>query len=254
MDVAEILEQIGKHNIKTVRGSIDDRDALRPGSIKNNQNNLCNQKKVLTPGLKYKPEKRRVLEQTPEVFYAKPDSKFGLTSSNRRSAAISNQNGTKRSKNDESKNSKLNTAPSSSSNGTKKTRKDSSERVRKISTDDLLSPETPLIDCNFKDFINEERFSKLGVHIQVSNKPKRGPLLSFLKIPNFKWELMKLLPACDVDIGPSGLPVLGRDCFSNEFFNRALTGFAERITDGEFTPAMKVLVTNSSQKRLLLQC
>ena len=69
---------------------------------------------------------------------------------------------------------------------------------------------------------------------------------------------MKLLPSCDVDIGPSGLPVLGRDCFSNEFFNRALTGFAERITDGEFTPAMKVLVTLRSsifcQKRFFLHC
>ena len=60
---------------------------------------------------------------------------------------------------------------------------------------------------------------------------------------------MKLLPACDVDMGPNGLPVLGRDCFSNEFFNRALTGFPERITDGEFTPAMKARVNIETTRR-----
>lgn len=160
MDVAEILEQIGKHNIKTVRGSIDDRDALR-----------------------------RVLEQTPETFYAKPDQKYGLTSSNRRSA-VSNagSNGSKRKNNgnnndDKKTNGNQSTAAAASgggpsglahsngggggNGGTKKVRKDSSERVRKISTDDLLSPETPLIGINFKDFINEDKFNKLGVHLQV---------------------------------------------------------------------------------------
>merc|ERR1711935_1018684 len=232
MDVAEILEQIGKHNIKTVRGSIDDRDALR-----------------------------RVLEQTPETFYAKPDQKYGLTSSNRRSAVSNAANGSKRKNNGNNNddtgkgktngNNGANAAASASvgaggggaqatssglshSNGAnggsaKKLRKDSSERVRKISTDDLLSPETPLIGVNFKDFINEDKFSKLGVHLQ--------------------WELMKLLPACDVDMGPSGLPDLGRDCFSNEFFNRALTSFPERITDGEFTPAMKARVNIETSRR-----
>ena len=60
---------------------------------------------------------------------------------------------------------------------------------------------------------------------------------------------MKLLPACDVDIGPNGLPLLGRDCFSNEFFNRALTGFPERITDGEFTVAMKARVNIETSRR-----
>ena len=153
MDVAEILEQIGKHNIKTVRGSIDDRDALR-----------------------------RVLEQTPETFYAKADSKFGLTSSNRRSAVSNTQNGSKRknngNNNDETTRASKNgnngnnggqssSTSGTTTNGTKKPRKDSSERLRKISTDDLLSPETPLIGINFKDFINEEKFNKLGVHIQV---------------------------------------------------------------------------------------
>ena len=154
MDVAEILEQIGKHNIKTVRGSIDDRDALR-----------------------------RVLEQTPETFYAKADSKFGLTSSNRRSAVSNTQNGSKRKNNGNNNDSETaraskngnngnnggqsSSASGSTTNGTKKPRKDSSERLRKISTDDLLSPETPLIGINFKDFINEEKFNKLGVHIQV---------------------------------------------------------------------------------------
>ena len=171
MDVAEILEQIGKHNIKTVRGSIDDRDALR-----------------------------RVLEQTPETFYAKPDQKYGLTSSNRRSAVSNAANGSKRKNNGNNNddtgkgktngNNGANAAASASvgaggggaqatssglshSNGAnggsaKKLRKDSSERVRKISTDDLLSPETPLIGVNFKDFINEDKFNKLGVHLQVS--------------------------------------------------------------------------------------
>lgn len=57
---------------------------------------------------------------------------------------------------------------------------------------------------------------------------------------------MKLLPSCDVEIGPNGLPQIGRDCFSNEFFNRALNGFTERITDGEFTPAMKARVNIES--------
>ena len=54
---------------------------------------------------------------------------------------------------------------------------------------------------------------------------------------------MKLLPSCDVEIGPNGLPQIGRDCFNNEFISRALNNFSERITDGEFTPAMKA-VTN----------
>ena len=162
MDVAEILEQIGKHNIKTVRGSIDDRDALR-----------------------------RVLEQTPETFYAKPDQKYGLTSSNRRSAVsnTSGSNGSKRKNNgnnndNDKKTTNGNTSSTSATSGggggpsglahsnggggsAKKVRKDSSERVRKISTDDLLSPETPLIGINFKDFINEDKFNKLGVHLQV---------------------------------------------------------------------------------------
>ena len=60
---------------------------------------------------------------------------------------------------------------------------------------------------------------------------------------------MKLLPSCDVDIGPNGLPEIGRDCFSNEFFNRALNGFAERIADGEFTPAMKARLNIESSRR-----
>ena len=54
-------------------------------------------------------------------------------------------------------------------NGKLKKRKESTEsRARKFSNDDLLSPETPLIGCNFKDFINEDKFNKLGVHIQVT--------------------------------------------------------------------------------------
>ena len=60
---------------------------------------------------------------------------------------------------------------------------------------------------------------------------------------------MKLLPSCDVDIGSNGLPEIGRDCFSNEFFNRALNGFAERIADGEFTPAMKARLNIESSRR-----
>jgi len=50
-----------------------------------------------------------------------------------------------------------------------KKRKESTERTRKFSNDDLLSPETPLIGVNFKDFINEDKFNKLGVHLQVLN-------------------------------------------------------------------------------------
>ena len=75
-------------------------------------------------------------------------------------------------------------------------------------------------------------------------KPRWKVFITFVSV-----ELMKLLPSCDVDIGAGGMPQLGRDCFSNEFINRALTGFHERIQDGEFTAAMKARINIESSRR-----
>jgi len=58
-----------------------------------------------------------------------------------------------------------------------------------------------------------------------------------------------MLPACDIDIDPSGMPTTTRDALNNEFFTRALTAFPERITDGEFTTAMKARINIESSRR-----
>lgn len=60
---------------------------------------------------------------------------------------------------------------------------------------------------------------------------------------------MKMLPACDIDIDASGMPTTTRDSLNNEFFTRALTAFPERITDGEFTTAMKARINIESSRR-----
>ena len=153
IDVPEILKQISLSNVKTIKGSIDERDALR-----------------------------RALEQNPDTFYTKTkdETKFGLVK-NRQSTSTSSSSGENtKSKKDSQKRAKANgdsdhrrdqNGTNGSRNGkmNQKRRKESAEtRMRKLSNDDLLSPDTPLVGINFKDFINEEKFNKLGVHIQVT--------------------------------------------------------------------------------------
>ena len=58
-----------------------------------------------------------------------------------------------------------------------------------------------------------------------------------------------MLPSCDVDVDSRGLPVTSRHCLNNEFFTRALTAFPERITDGEFTQAMKARMNIETSRR-----
>ena len=151
IDVPEILKQISLSNVKTIKGSIDERDALR-----------------------------RALEQNPDTFYTKTkdETKFGLVK-NRPSSSSSGGENTK-SKKESQKRAKANgdsdhrreqNGTNGSRNGkmNQKRRKESAEtRMRKLSNDDLLSPDTPLVGINFKDFINEEKFNKLGIHIQVN--------------------------------------------------------------------------------------
>ena len=148
----EILKQISLSNVKTIKGSIDERDALR-----------------------------RALEQNPDTFYTKTkdETKFGLVK-NRPSSSSSGGGENTKSKKESQKRAKANGTDSDhrrEQNGTngsrngkmnQKRRKESAEtRMRKLSNDDLLSPDTPLVGINFKDFINEEKFNKLGIHIQV---------------------------------------------------------------------------------------
>ena len=151
----EILKQISLSNVKTIKGSIDERDALR-----------------------------RALEQNPDTFYTKTkdETKFGLVKNRQSSSSASSGGENTKSKKDSQKRVKANGDSDSrrDQNGTngsrngkmnQKRRKESAEtRMRKLSNDDLLSPDTPLVGINFKDFINEEKFNKLGVHIQVNGK------------------------------------------------------------------------------------
>ena len=151
----EILKQISLSNVKTIKGSIDERDALR-----------------------------RALEQNPDTFYTKTkdETKFGLVKNRQSSSSASSGGENTKSKKDSQKRVKANGDSDSrrDQNGTngsrngkmnQKRRKESAEtRMRKLSNDDLLSPDTPLVGINFKDFINEEKFNKLGVHIQVTRK------------------------------------------------------------------------------------
>ena len=156
IDVPEILKQISLSNVKTIKGSIDERDALR-----------------------------RALEQNPDTFYTKTkdETKFGLVKNRQSSTSTASSGGENtKSKKDSQKRVKANGDSDSrrDQNGTngsrngkmnQKRRKESAEtRMRKLSNDDLLSPDTPLVGINFKDFINEEKFNKLGVHIQVTRK------------------------------------------------------------------------------------
>lgn len=120
----------------------------------------------------------------------------------------------------------------------------SDTRQRKISTEDLVAPETPLAGVNLKELINEEAFHALGQHQKVSF------FLKLVKLnDDFKWELLKLLPSCDVEIDDNGMPSTSRDAFSNEFFSRSLQLFPERIADGEFTSAMKARLSIESGRR-----
>ena len=156
IDVPEILKQISLSNVKTIKGSIDERDALR-----------------------------RALEQNPDTFYTKTkdETKFGLVKNRQSSSSSSSVGENTKSKKDSQKRAKANgdsangdhrqNGTNGSRNGkmNQKRRKESAEtRMRKLSNDDLLSPDTPLVGINFKDFINEEKFNKLGVHIQVTLK------------------------------------------------------------------------------------
>lgn len=58
-----------------------------------------------------------------------------------------------------------------------------------------------------------------------------------------------MLPSCDIDMDHVGMPTTTRDSLNNEFFTRALTAFPERITDGEFTTAMKARINIESSRR-----
>ena len=58
-----------------------------------------------------------------------------------------------------------------------------------------------------------------------------------------------MLPSCDIDMDPSGMPITTRDSLNNEFFTRALTAFPDRITDGEFTSAMKARLSIETSRR-----
>ena len=169
IEVAQILKRISLSNIKTIKSSIDERDALT-----------------------------RALEQNPEIFYSKNqnnDQKYGLVKNkvkNQQSTNSTLPKGTRRNPEvnpktvrNSANNRKNNSDPAYSPNSTPDTsenhektskngvaksfkkRKESTERARKLSNDDFLSPETPLIGVNFKDYINEEKFNKLGIHLQV---------------------------------------------------------------------------------------
>merc|ERR1712168_191679 len=66
IDVPEILKQISLSNVKTIKGSIDERDALR-----------------------------RALEQNPDTFYTKTkdETKFGLVKNRQSSSSTSSSGG-----------------------------------------------------------------------------------------------------------------------------------------------------------------
>lgn len=197
IDIADLLKLIQSAKLKTIKGSIDERDALR-----------------------------RSLEQAQDQFYSEND-KFGLLKF-RPKVETKSKAGTKR---------KVQTVSGKTSSyeashrGRPKRKKDnfSETRQRKISTEDLVAPETPLAGVNLRELINEEAFHGLGQHQ--------------------KWELLKLLPSCDVEIDDNGMPSTSRDAFTNEFFSRSVQLFPERIADGEFTSAMKARLSIESGRR-----
>ena len=156
IDPPEILKQIGIQKLKTVKGSIDERDSLR-----------------------------RSLEQTVETFYASDNDKFGLVKFKPKSEPpqrpkVKEKRG--RPPNVDRAHNRASADHSQTKSETefltakrplgKKKKSDSQElRQRKISTEDLFAPESPLIGINLKDYINEETFSQLGVHHQVKLEP-----------------------------------------------------------------------------------
>jgi hypothetical protein len=153
IDTPEFLKQISLFKIKTIKGSIDERDSLR-----------------------------RSLEQAHEIFYVSENDKFGLVKfkpkfdpskekpvkpkdkRGRPKLSESNRN-TEKVKNEPQYDPGTQNVPTKGSKGKKK--KDSNEQRQRKFSEDLFAPESPLIGINLKDYINEDTFNQLPIAHKV---------------------------------------------------------------------------------------
>ncbi|CAB3983287.1 Polycomb group ASXL2 [Paramuricea clavata] len=93
---------------------------------------------------------------------------------------------------------------------------------------DLVSPDSILSKINCRTLINFETFNLLPKHYQ--------------------YQLVKLLPEVDRELGSKGEIKPTATAFSNEFFTSAFESWKERLSEGEFTPEMSQKIQQEQEK------
>ncbi|XP_028406138.1 putative Polycomb group protein ASXL2 [Dendronephthya gigantea] len=93
---------------------------------------------------------------------------------------------------------------------------------------DLVSPDSILAKINCRALINFRTFNLLPKHYQ--------------------YQLVKLLPEVDREVGSKGEIRPTNTAFSNEFFTSAFESWKERLTEGEFTPEMSQKIQQEQEK------
>ena len=93
---------------------------------------------------------------------------------------------------------------------------------------DLVSPDSILTKINCKTLINFRTFNLLPKHYQ--------------------YQLVKLLPEVDREVGNKGEIKPTSTAFSNEFFTSAFESWKERLAEGEFVPEMSQKIQQEQEK------
>lgn len=176
IDPPEILKQISLQKFKTIKGSIDERDSLRR-SLEQAQDTFYVSENDKFGLVKFKPKAEPNTSGKPKVKEKRgrpPLDRSGQAAdrTNRTTSASTTPLNTA-TMNTESNTATINhqTNPplNSKLSGKGKKKKDSADvRQRKLSTEDLFAPESPLIGINLKDYINEDTFNQLSVSNKVT--------------------------------------------------------------------------------------
>ncbi|KAK1171792.1 hypothetical protein AOXY_G6704 [Acipenser oxyrinchus oxyrinchus] len=93
---------------------------------------------------------------------------------------------------------------------------------------DVETPESILVNTNLRALINKHTFCVLP--------------------PECQQRLLSLLPEVDRQVSADGLMKLSSSALNNEFFTSAAQSWKERLSEGEFTPEMRLRIRQEIEK------
>ncbi|XP_015793626.2 polycomb protein Asx [Tetranychus urticae] len=93
---------------------------------------------------------------------------------------------------------------------------------------DITTPDSIFVNTNLKDIINKATFNSL-------------PLF-------YQYKLVQMLPKCDQITTSEGWTKMSSTALRNEFFNRAVKSWSDRLKDGKLTPEFLVRWRNEILK------